>query len=348
VKAAVVRARGALAVESVPEPTFGDYEALVEILACGVCTGTDAHIVAGQFPRLAPYPFILGHESIGRVRAIGARVRYLAPGDLVLRPVAVRPGETLGGYGSAFGGLAELGVVADARALVEDTPRDRALRLPTFADAQQVVPADFDPLVAGAFITFKETLSWLHQLGPVAGRSVLVLGTGPVGLCFARIAKLLGARPVIAVGRRVERLALAMQLGADAGVNSATDELIPACRALTGGRGADVVIEAIGDTELLGQTPQLVADGGQVGVYGVPPALEMTLRWAGGPPSWQLRFVRPQEAAVHDLALDLVRRGFVDLRGLVSHVLPLARVGEAFDLVASKAALKPTIQIASA
>src|SRR5579859_5212605 len=101
-RAAVVRGQGQLTLESVPEPTIGEYDALVEILACGVCTGTDTHILAGAFPYLAPYPFILGHESIGRVVARGPKVRYLHPGDLVLRPVAVRPGETLGPYGSVF------------------------------------------------------------------------------------------------------------------------------------------------------------------------------------------------------------------------------------------------------
>lgn len=346
-RAAVVRGRGQLRVETIPEPSIGDYEALVQIVACGVCTGTDQHVLHGDFPWLAPYPFILGHESVGRVLTVGSRVRYLKPGDLVLRPVAVRPRDTLGEYGSVFGGYAERGIVADARAIVEDTPRLETPRLPAFADAQQVVPPDFDPIDAGMFITFKETLSWMYSLGPVAERSVLVYGTGPVGLCFVRIAKFLGADPVIVVGRRDERIELAKHLGADAGIDTRREDVATANRALTNGHGVDYVIEAIGDAAFLAQAPRLLSDQGQVAVYGVPAVLETGLQWGGGVPStWQLRFIRPRESAVHGIALDLVRHGFIDLRAFVSHVLPLSEIGEAFRLLAEKKALKPVIQIA--
>ncbi|HLZ09963.1 MAG TPA: zinc-binding dehydrogenase, partial [Chloroflexota bacterium] len=306
-RAAVVRGQGQLTLESVPEPTIGEYDALVEILACGVCTGTDTHILAGAFPYLAPYPFILGHESIGRVVARGPKVRYLHPGDLVLRPVAVRPGETLGPYGSVFGGFAEFGVVTDAQALIEDTPCGQTPKLPPFATAQQVVPSDFDPIDAGMFITFKETLSWLHHLGPLFGRSLLVLGTGPVGLCFVRIAKYLGADPVLVVGRRDERLEIAVRLGADHGINTVRQATVATVRELTAGKGVDYLVEAIGDAELLAEAMGAVADQGNIAIYGVPPKLETTLRWTGMPSTWQLGFIRPREADAHALALDLLR-----------------------------------------
>lgn len=344
-RAAVVHGPDRLGVETVPEPAIGDYEALTRIVACGVCTGTDSHIVSGAFPYLQPYPFILGHESIGRVIEVGSKVRSFKPGDLVLRPVAVRPGATLGGVGSVFGGYAELGVVVDAQAIVEDTPRGQAPKLPAFADAQQVVPPSFDPIDAGMFITFKETLSWMHKLGPLPGRDVLIFGTGPVGLCFARIAKYLGARTVIAVGRRDERLELARQMGADAAIDTRRQDVVEACRALTGGRGVDYVVEGIGDTALFALGARLVAPGGQVALYGAPPELAVTVNWAGAAPDWKLSFPAPREGEVHDLALDLVRLGFIDLRSFVSHVLPLDRIGEAFQLIAAKRALKPVIVI---
>ncbi len=344
-RAAVVHAPGDLRVESVPAPDLGDYDALVDILTCGVCTGTDANMLKGAFPFLPPYPFILGHESIGRVTAVGARVRYLQMGDLVLRPVAVRGGETLGGRSSGFGGYAEVGLVGDARAIAEDAPHGQSRRLPPFASSQQVVPPGFDPVDAGMFITFKETLSWFHQLGPVFGRSVLILGTGPAGLCFARIAKYLGATPVIVVGRRDERLDLAKTMGADAVINTSREDLVASARELTGGLGADYVVDAIGDSHLLSQAPRFIADGGQIAVYGVPSVQEASLAWAGVSVNWQFRLIRPREDLVHELALDLVRLGFIDLRSFVSHVVPLTNIDEAFRLVASKQALKPVIAI---
>jgi 2-desacetyl-2-hydroxyethyl bacteriochlorophyllide A dehydrogenase len=346
-KAAVVHGPDQLGVETVPEPRIGDYEALTQVITCGVCTGTDSHILSGAFPYMQPYPFILGHESIGRVIEVGSKVRSFKPGDLVLRPVAVRPGEKLGDFGSVFGGYTELGIVADAQAISEDTPRGQMPRLPPFADAQQVVPPSFDPIDAGMLITFKETLSWMHKLGPLPGRDVLIFGTGPVGLCFTRIAKYLGARTVIAVGRREARLDLARQLGADAAVDTRRQDVLDATREITGGRGVDYVVEGIGDTSLFALGAKLVAPGGQVALYGAPAELNMTINWAGTAPDWKLSFIHPRESDVHTLALDLVRLGFIDLRSFVSHVLPLERIGEAFQLIAAKQALKPVIQITS-
>ncbi|MBI2941299.1 MAG: zinc-binding dehydrogenase [Chloroflexi bacterium] len=344
-RAAVVYGPNALEVGTVPEPVVGEYDALVRIIACGVCTGTDLHILQGIMPRMPAYPLILGHESIGRVLEVGPKVRYLRPGDLVLRPMAVRPGEVLGRFNSMYGGFAELGVAVDARAIVEDTPPDHPPRLPPFAAVQKVVPAGFDPIDAGMFITFRETLSWMYDLGPVARRSLVVLGTGPVGLCFVRIAKFLGADPVIAVGRREEPLELARQLGADAGVNTAREDLVAGIRALTGGRGADCIVEAVGSKGLLMQAMGALADQGQLAVYGVPPTTETPSQWAGVAADPRVRHPRTSEEAVHDLALNLVRLGFIDLRSFVTHVLPLSRIGEALRLVAEKQTLKPAITI---
>jgi 2-desacetyl-2-hydroxyethyl bacteriochlorophyllide A dehydrogenase len=320
-----------------------DYDALVQIVACGVCTGTDLHILQGNFPWLVPYPFVLGHESVGRVISVGSRVRHINEGDLVLRPVAFRAGDHGSALGALWGGYAEYGIVADTRSIIEDSDSSTAPPLPQFAAAQQVVPADFDPIDAGMFITFKETLSWIQQLGNIANKSVVVLGTGPVGLCFVRLAKFLGANPVIAVGRRQARLKLAVQMGADATINTSVEDLASAVRQLTDGLGADYIIEAIGNTELLRQAIYGLTDQGELAVYGVPPALEASVAWSGTAPNWKLRFIKPREEAVHDLALDLVQLGFIDLKSFVSHVMPLSQIDEAFRRVADKDALKIVI-----
>lgn len=344
-RAAVVVDRDRIEVQEVADPRLGAYDALVEILACGVCTGTDLHILEGKFPWLVPYPFVLGHESIGRVVARGEKVRYLNDGDLVLRPVALRNSEEGGQLGAMWGGYAELGLVADSQAIREDLGSLATAALPQFADAQQVVPSDFDPVDAGMFITFKETLSWFQRLGVVANRAVVILGTGPVGLSFTRIAKYLGAHPVIAVGRRSTRLQAALEMGADEAINTAEVDLVPEIRRLTGGRGADVIVEAIGDAELLQRATFGLADGGEIALYGVPPKLETTIRWAGTAPNWKLSFIKPREEEVHDLALELIRTGFIDLKKFTSHVIPMSDIGEAFRLVKDKQALKLTITV---
>jgi threonine dehydrogenase-like Zn-dependent dehydrogenase len=193
------------------------------------------------------------------------------------------------------------------------------------------------------FITFKETLSWMYDLGPVARRSVAVLGTGPVGLCFTRIAKFLGAVPVIAVGRRDEALARAVALGADETVNTTRDSLAAEVRNLTSGHGADFIIEAVGDTQLMRQALPALADDGQLAVYGVPTETAALVERTGMPSNWQLRYLRPREESVHEQALDLLRLGFMDLRPFVTHVLPFGELREALELVRRREALKVSL-----
>jgi len=113
-KALVMEAAGSAAVTEVGDPVAGDYEAAVEMVVCGVCNSTDRMLRTGTFAPGVSYPSILGHESVGRITAVGGQVRYLRPGQLVTRCSA---------YGwddppirMYWGGLAERGVVRDTRA----------------------------------------------------------------------------------------------------------------------------------------------------------------------------------------------------------------------------------------
>jgi len=343
-RAAVVPAPGRIDLVELPEPSYNDYEALVEILTCSICSGTDTHIVDDHFPMRA-YPCVLGHESIGRVIAVGSAVRNLKVGDLVLRPTAVRPGERLGGYNSMFGGFVEVGLVADSAAIIADTPRGEPPKLPPFALAQQVVPPDFDPDLAGAFITFKETLSFLYRLGVQPGRSTLILGSGTVGLSFALGAKLIGATPVMVTGRRAEALATARRFGADQVIDVTRENLTDAVKGYTNGQGADFAVEAVGDWEVLQTGIRALADEGQIGIYGVAPKRVATLDWSGAARNWSLRFVQPKEEAVHQQVLDQMQLGMLDLRPFVSHIVPFADLREGFELVRNKQATKVVVKL---
>ncbi|HEY65718.1 MAG TPA: zinc-binding dehydrogenase [Caldilineae bacterium] len=343
-RAVVVPEPGRIEIKEVPEPSYGEYEALTEILTCSICSGTDTHVIDGTFP-VRTFPAILGHESVGRVIACGPKVRHLKPGDLVLRPCAVRPGETLDGYYSMFGGFAEYGVVADARAIIEDTPRGQTPPLPHFATAQQVLPPDFDPDLAGAFITFKETLNFLYRLGVQHGRSLLILGSGTVGLSFIMAAKLIGAHPVIVTGRRSEPLERALAFGADAVINVTTEDTVQAVRAHTDGKGVDFAVEAVGSWDVLQEGIRALTDGGQIGVYGLAPDRVATLDWSGAPRNWALRFLHPREEEVHQQVIDQVRLGLVDLRRLISHTIDLDEILYGFELVRRKQATKVVVRI---
>jgi threonine dehydrogenase-like Zn-dependent dehydrogenase len=340
-KAAVVVEPGRLELLDVPEPEPDDYQATVETLAGGLC-GTDRHIVEGTFYR-RDYPAVLGHESIGRVVEVGKHVRHLAPGDMVLRTSAARPGERLGSFASALGAFAPVALATDVQALAED---GREAEIKPYDRLQKVVPADFDPIDVGAFIGFKETLSWLRKLPELRGKRVLVIGTGSAGLLFVQLARMEGARQLLVLGRRTARLERARRFGADEAFAVPTAELVARLRDLTDGDGVDVVIEAAGTVDVLEAVPDALAGGGIVAVYGISAGQSAMFRWGWDrsvPRTWSLRFEEPDEEGIHDEALRIVKDGGYSLKSTLTHVLPFTQIDEALVAMREEGACKVAI-----
>lgn len=344
--AAVAEKPGVLAVREVPMPEIEETECLVEILACGICNSTDRKLLDGHFRYRGPevYPGIWGHESVGRIIECGSAVTSFQKGDLVLRPGAsYSPGH---GPSSLFGGLAQFGKIKD--------PAHGGNRM------HQLVPPEIEPLDATMLITLKETLSWLQRWfasSPLPGGtgilpvSLAVLGTGPVGLSFAFFAKLLGCHPVLVVGRREEPLQRALQFGVDGVINTSTDDAAKAIRYLTGGKGADRVIEAIGSDEAMHLGLSLLSPQGRLGVYGIASTRESgdmerrAIDLALARNEWAIEFFNPQEWAPHEQMLWLVKQGMVRLRDWYTHVVPLEETQRGFELLESREAFKVVVQI---
>jgi len=342
-RAVVVEAPDRLAIHSVPEPSVGPYQVLTRTLSCGLC-GTDKRIVSGHFYRRS-FPGILGHEAVGRVVERGGRVRNLAVGDLVLRTTAVYPNDQLGGFSSLLGGLAEYGIATDWEALRQDQP---GCALSPWWLSQQKLPTDFDAMNGGMFITLKEILSWVAQLRIQAGKSVAVVGLGPVGLTLIRVCKLLGASPVVAIGRKQQRLAMAEELGADVVVDNSEfaregleDQLATRF---------DFILDSAGDLALLERLPGLLNDRGQLAIYSVPEEQRMVLDWSWGgnvPRNWSLVFRVPQEHDHHQQALDYWRLGLFDPGRFMSHAYQLEDMQEAWNVLTSGEAVKIVIRVNS-
>lgn len=333
--AAVAEQPGVLAVREVPLPVIDETECLAEILACAICNSTDRKLLDGHFRYKGPdaYPGILGHESVGRVVECGSRVESFRVGDIVLRPGASYPPGA--GPTSMYGGLAQFGKIKDP--------------LHGGSPMQQTIPPDLDPMDATMLITLKETLSWLQRWPVQPRQSVVVLGSGPVGLSFAFFAKLLGCGPVLVVGRRDEPLRRALSFGVDGVINTSTDDPMQLVREHTGGRGADRVIEAVGDEGMVQLGLSLLSAQGRLGVYGIASTRDpgdMERRAVDIPLArneWALEFFNPQEAAPHEQMLWLVRQGMVKLSDWYTHVVPLQETQRGFDLLASKEAFKVVV-----
>jgi D-arabinose 1-dehydrogenase-like Zn-dependent alcohol dehydrogenase len=108
-------------VDDVPVPLPGEYEALIRVRACGFCNGTDFQIInntMGAHEGCGGYPTILGHEGAGEVVELGRKVRHIQIGDRYVHP-NLRP-DVGNGYSKTFGGMAQFGLVADHRAMLED------------------------------------------------------------------------------------------------------------------------------------------------------------------------------------------------------------------------------------
>lgn len=340
-KALVVPEPGQARIETVPEPEINDFEALVRIKAASICNSTDTQILTGRFPMDwldgQQYPGILGHEGVGEVVRVGRKVTAFKEGDHVFRPRA-----EVAGLGCFFGSFAEWGVVTDYRSLLREHPETPVhFNWPM----QQVIPEGVDPYLAPVLINLKECYSALRSIGVRWESSVLVVGAGGVGLGFTQMAKLHGVRDVIVAGRRDERLEMARTFGADHTVNTSSEDLRTRVSEITGGRGADFIIEATGDASLYTGLCRMLAPDGKLGVYGINNLQEFPLSMRGMPPSFWFGCLAPDEPAAHKSMMAFVRLGIVKPEQWASHTVTLDEAPAAFSRVKDADVVKIVVRI---
>lgn len=330
----VMEGPGKGTVAEVPDPEIGDHDALVEMVACGICSSTDKMLRLGTFRGGVDYPSVLGHESVGRVVKRGSRVRHIEVGALVTRASAYRPGRTPNGLQQHWGGLAEFGVVTDWQALQEDQPAQPAS--PTFS--QVFFPPATDPESVALGISFSETFSVICPV-PVLRRKVGVVGTGIAGLSFVAYAKLLGAGMVMVVGRRPERLELARRLGADIAVLESDGRP----EAVAGDLGGlDVVFEASGAAAMVGRAYGWLRRGGREVVYSAPEDLA-ALDLMTGPRDATVTVASTDESAVLPGVVRMVDGGVLDKDAFLTHRYPLTDITTAFSDIARGDVVKAVV-----
>jgi len=333
-RAVVVEDANRVVWREVPDPPRpGPYQALTRNVCASICNSTDVKIAHRTLHFVKDYPTILGHEGVGRVVEIGENVRSFHVGDLVSRPRVNPPPES--GLYESWGAFAEYGTVTDVRAMAADGLVEiKTERLPDSIPA----PPDADPVALTQMVTLRETLSLLRNLGVKARESIVIFGTGPVGLSFSLLARQIGLDPVIVVGRREAALERARSFGRATHVINNTREKVPGViRELTGGRGADCAIEAIGTDAVMPDALAAISADGRVALYGVPNASEVGSSLRRGP---RISPAQPNEGAAADEIFELVGKGLIPARELVTHELPMAEISEGLRLLETREAFK--------
>ncbi len=339
-KAAVTDGQGHVQLREIRIPEVGEYQCLCRILACATCSGTDQKIMKNALPWEMNYPAVLGHESVGRAVKLGAKVRNIREGDLFLRPTAVYQEERIGEYYSGWGGFAEYGLVTDTQALLEDRPDAEPHG---YCQFQQRIPADMLMSAADAtmLVTLKETASIIANMKVTIGTRMAILGSGSVALGMCRFAKVMGAAPVIVVGRREAPLAYIRKIGADFTVDVKSEDMVESVRDITEGKGLDFVLDTSGDVELVKRSVPCLTPEGKIVPYATYRTREEVKE---NVEPGRLMVMGPREVSAHEYLLDAVRLGLVNLAEFYSHRMPLSAVTEAFDLLKKKAAFKVVLE----
>ena len=260
--AAVLYGKEDLRVQEVAVPQIAAGDVLVRVRAALTC-GTDVKVFRrGYHARMIVPPALFGHELAGDVVAVGEAVTKFRPGDRVVAANSAPCGECHYCRKSNQNLCSDLlfnnGAYAEYMRIPSRIVERNTYHVPehvTYQDAALI-----EPLAC--------VMKGADESGLKAGDDVVVIGLGPIGLMFVRLAKVRGAR-VIAVGRRRTQVDRAARMGADELIVSAGEtDVVAEVRKLTGGHGADVAIEAVGIPEACEQAVRLVRRGGVVNFFG--------------------------------------------------------------------------------
>jgi 2-desacetyl-2-hydroxyethyl bacteriochlorophyllide A dehydrogenase len=338
-RAVTFQSPGQVAVEDRPKPRLESPEdAIVQIQASGIC-GSDLHIYHGRV-KIEP-GFTIGHEFVGRVTATGDQVTRVVPGDRVLGCFHTACGRCffclIGAYHECdqkrtFGHGANMGDLPGTQAEQALVPNaDLTLR-----KVPESVPDDVALFAGDVMGTGYHAVT---EAGLKPGDAVAVVGLGPVGLCAVQSAVAAGAAPVVAIDRVEERLDVARGFGA-AAVHLTEQSPREEIRTLTGGRGVDIAVDAVGHPDALELAIRVARKAGTVaaiGVYAERAEVHMGLVWIKG---LTLK-AGPANVIGHvDRVLGMLAAHTLDPTPLVTHHMALDDAVEAYRLYDRREALK--------
>ncbi|MFC5187780.1 S-(hydroxymethyl)mycothiol dehydrogenase [Actinomadura harenae] len=329
-------------IETITIPDPGPGEAVVKVQACGVCH-TDLHYREGGIND--DFPFLLGHEAAGIVESVGEGVTEVAPGDFVVLNWRAVCGQCRACRRGRPWYCFNTHNAKQKMTLADGTELSPALGIGAFADktlvaAGQCTKVDpaAKPEVAGLLgCGVMAGLGAAINTGNVGrGDSVAVIGCGGVGAAAVLGSRLAGAARIIAVDLDDRKLATARELGATHTVNAKDGDVVTAVQELTGGFGADVVIDAVGIPDTYKQAFYARDLAGTVVLVGVPtpemklelPLLDVFGRGGALKSSWYGDCLPSRD---FPMLIDLYLQGRLDLGAFVTETIPLDGVEAAFE-----------------
>lgn len=328
-KGAFMRGIDKMIIKEIPVPEIGKKEVLVSLEYVGIC-GSDVHYFhngcCGSYKVDLSEDYMLGHECAGTIVKVGEEVERLKVGDRV----ALEPGITCGECEQCKSGHYNLcpDVVFLATPPVQGCneeyiafPENMCFKLPDNVSTKE--GALIEPLSVGFYAS--------EQGGVKTGDTVVILGSGCIGLVTLLACKAYGAGKIIVADLVEARLQKAIELGAAEVINSGKEDALKKIEELTNGRGADVVFETAGSPVTIAQTPFIVRRGGTITLVGISAKEEITYNFAQ---------IMDKEATIKSVfryrniypkAIAAVSSGAINVKGIVTHEFDLEHIQDAYD-----------------
>ena len=328
-KGAFMRGIDKMIIKEIPVPEIGKKEVLVSLEYVGIC-GSDVHYFhngcCGSYKVDLSEDYMLGHECAGTIVKVGEEVEKLKVGDRV----ALEPGITCGECEQCKSGHYNLcpDVVFLATPPVQGCneeyiafPENMCFKLPYNVSTKE--GALIEPLSVGFYAS--------EQGGVKTGDTVVILGSGCIGLVTLLACKAHGAGKIIVADLVEARLQKALEIGATEVINSGKEDALKKIEELTNGRGADVVFETAGSPVTIAQTPFIVRRGGTITLVGISSKEEINYNFAQ---------IMDKEATIKSVfrykniypkAIAAVASGAIDVKSIVTHEFDLDHIKDAYD-----------------
>jgi L-iditol 2-dehydrogenase len=342
--AAVYEGIGKLGLKNLPVPRIEEDNLLIKVKACAIC-GTDVKAFTRGISRIT-IPVILGHEFVGEIVEVGRKVKDFKIGERVTMATTISCGKCqycTAGLGNLCNNVLPVGTVTDG-AFCEymaipaaGIQRGNLLKVPEeITDEEGALSEPLGCVINGQSIAEVKS-----------GDTVVIIGAGPIGCMHIDVARARGATQII-VGQRSEtRLKLAAQFNVDVLINSSQEDPVSRVLTLTGGKGADIVIVAAPSNEACEKGLEMLAKGGRLSIFSSLFKNNPYLHLDGNRIHYrQIKVCGASDSTpFHQrMALELLRKGKINTRALITHRFPLSKILSAFDTAVQGKGLKIIIQ----